>query len=116
METIIENTNKPYNGKTVAGIIILVFGSLLLVDQFNPDFIPDWIFSWPMWLIAYGIYVGGKYNFTNNSWLIYTLVGLAFLLENTGLVAASVLWPVGIILVGVWMMVRGGKPKWHKAV
>lgn len=116
METIIDNTQKKHNGRTVAGIIILVIGSLLLIDQFDLFTIPGWIFSWPMWLIAYGIYVGGKHNFTNNSWLIYILVGVAFLLQYTGLVAASVLWPVGIIVVGVWMMVKGGKNHLHKTV
>jgi hypothetical protein len=110
METSIENTNKPHSSKTTIGIIILIIGTVLLVDQFNLVFIPDWIFSWPMWLIVIGLYTGAKHNFTNRGWLIMVVIGIGFLLENTGVLAAGVIWPIGIIAVGIWMIFRHGKP------
>jgi len=110
METLIENTNKPYSKKTIIGVIILIIGSVLLVDQFNLFYIPDWIFSWPMWLIVVGLYSGARHNFRNRGWLIMIVVGIAFLLENTGVVAGGILWPIGIIVVGLWMILKHSKP------
>ena len=82
METIIENANSPKNGRVVAGIIILAIGSILLINQFSLFFIPHWLFSWPMWVIAYGIYLGGKYDFKKPVWIWMTGLGTVFLLTD----------------------------------
>ncbi|HWZ14927.1 MAG TPA: DUF5668 domain-containing protein [Mucilaginibacter sp.] len=68
METQIKDTNYKHNGRTMAGIIILIIGGMLLIDQLDLFFIPHWLFSWPMWLIGYGLYMGGKYNFRKPVW------------------------------------------------
>ena len=67
MRTFIEHQNVSHNGRTIAGIIILIIGGLLLVDQLDLFFIPNWLFSWPMWLIGWGVYMGGKYNFKKSN-------------------------------------------------
>lgn len=38
------------------------------------------------------------------------VIGIGFLLENAGIVAGSVLWPIGIIIVGLWMIFRHSYP------
>ena len=82
METIIENPNKPHNGRTMAGIIILIIGGILLINQLDLFFLPHWLFSWPMWIIAYGVYMGGKYNFRKPIWIWMVVLGTAFLLTD----------------------------------
>jgi hypothetical protein len=106
METIIENTKTPHNGRTTAGVIILIVGSLLLIDQLNLFYIPHWLFSWPMWLIGWGIYMGGKYNFRKPVWMVMVLLGTAFLFTENIANADRFVWPVAIIGTGLWLVLR----------
>ncbi len=106
METIIENPKAPHKGRTIAGVIILVIGGILLIDQLDLVFIPHWLFSWPMLVIAFGIYTGAKHNFKNKSWLIFVLAGFAFMLESAGLVTGNLIWPVMIIVLGIYMVMK----------
>ncbi len=110
MTTNIENPNAQHNGRTIAGIIILVIGCIFLVDQLNLFFIPHWLFSWPMWMIAYGVYMGGKYNFKKPIWLWITVIGTAFLLTENLDNAERFVWPIAIIGVGTWMVLKQRKP------
>ena len=109
METIIENQNKPHNGRTMAGVIIIIIGGMLLINQFNLFFIPGWLFSWPMWIIAYGVYMGAKYNFRKPIWAIMIVVGKAFLLTENVDNAERVVWPVAIMGTGLWMVLKHQK-------
>src|SRR5271154_5343229 len=97
METIIENPNKPHNGRTMAGVIILIIGGILLINQLDLFFIPHWLFSWPMWIIAYGVYMGGKYNFRKPIWIWMIAIGTAFLFTENFDNAARIGWPATII-------------------
>ncbi|MDB5136270.1 MAG: hypothetical protein JWP37_2873 [Mucilaginibacter sp.] len=108
MKTIIENQNQT-NHKTVAGVIILTVGALLLINQLNLFFIPGWLFSWPMWLIAFGIYTGVKHNFRKPIWVIMIFLGVAFLFTENVADASRVVWPAGIIGAGLWMVLRHHK-------
>lgn len=98
--------HKAGNGRAMAGIIIMVIGAVLLINQFNLFFIPGWLFSWPMWLIAYGVYLGAKYNFRKPVWIWLTVIGLAFLLTENVPHSDRVVWPVTIIGLGVWMVTK----------
>ena len=109
METIIENQNKPHNGRTMAGVIIIIIGGMLLINQLNLFFIPGWLFSWPMWIIAYGVYMGAKYNFRKQIWAIMIVVGTAFLLTENVDNAERVVWPVAIMGTGLWMVLKHQK-------
>ena len=106
MKTIINNPDKHHNSRTILGAIIVVIGSLFLIDQFNLPFIPDWLFSWPIILIGFGIYTGSRHNFQNKSWFILVLLGLAFLLENSGLFLSEAIWPGFLILLGLFIIFR----------
>jgi hypothetical protein len=105
METIINNPNK-HSGKTMAGIIIVIIGGLLLIDQLDLFFVPDWLYSWPMWLIGYGLYMGGKYNFKKPVWIWMIVIGTAFLFTENIDNADRVVWPLAIIGTGAWMVMR----------
>ncbi len=111
MKTIIENPNiQQHKGRTTVGAIILIIGTLLLIDQFNLAFIPDWIFSWPMILVAVGIYSGVKHNFQKSFAFIMIFLGVAFLFTENINDADRVVWPVIIIAAGSWMVFRNRKP------
>jgi hypothetical protein len=109
MKTIIENPDRHYNNRTILGAIILVIGSLLLIGQF--DLVPDWLFSWPIILIGFGVYNGARHHFQNKAWFVMVLMGFAFLLENSGLFISNVIWPAALIILGIYLIVRNHNSK-----
>lgn len=100
-----DSTNK---GKVLAGIILLCIGASWLLKEFDFFFFPNWLLSWPMWLIVGGLYVGGKNNFRNSSWVFAVAVGVIFLLGEAipSLNAGAIIFPGMLITVGIWMIVR----------
>ena len=115
MET--QNTNKnlepikedgQFNrGRAIAGLIVVVVGVTLLARQMGVDF-PYWFFSWPMLLIAIGLYVGFRHSFRNPGWLFPVGIGTLFLLEDIlpTLEIKQYIWPIIIISVGLFMIFR----------
>jgi predicted membrane protein len=96
------------NGKVFAGLILLAVGSLLLIRQFSYFFFPDWLFSWPVLLIAIGLFNGFKHDFKKPSWFIMVLIGVVFL---SGRIMPwfnlrAYLWPIAIIGLGLWLILR----------
>jgi len=126
MSTDIDNTNnkKPGNGKILIGLLLLIMGTGFLLQQLNFFFIPHYFFGWPMWLIAWGIYIGSKNNFRSSSWLIMVIVGIAFLSDDAfpGHNLKDVIWPIAIIGFGLWLILRRNQTwdegkwagKWNK--
>lgn len=110
--------NKPRNNKALAGIILLVVGLVLLVHQLDFFLFPGWLISWPMALIAIGMYQGAKHHFRNSGWLIMVLIGVIWLSNDAfpHYDVGRITWPLCIIIFGLWMILRRGN-KWdrHKA-
>ena len=107
--------NKPRNNKALAGIILLVVGLVLLVHQLDLFFFPGWLISWPMGLIAIGVYNGAKHQFRNSGWLIMVLIGVIWLSNEAfpHYDVGKITWPLCIIIFGLWMILRRGN-KWDK--
>jgi len=106
---------KPRNNKAIAGIVLLLVGSVLLLHQLDVFIFPFWVLSWPMLLIAIGVYSGAKRNFRNSGWLIMVLIGTVWLLNVAfpGYNVGKITWPLGIIVFGIWMIVRRNH-RWDK--
>ncbi|NOW97668.1 LiaI-LiaF-like domain-containing protein [Mucilaginibacter sp. SG564] len=109
MNNDIEHTTNPNKGKAMAGVILLAVGGVLLLRQFADFLIPDWIFSWPMWIIACGLYFGAKHNFRKASWSIMIILGIIFLLNDNIGNADRIVWPIAIIGFGIWLILRRGR-------
>ncbi|MGN6178020.1 MAG: LiaF transmembrane domain-containing protein [Mucilaginibacter sp.] len=128
MSIDIENPSQPQpvpqpprnNGKVIGGAILLVIGIIFLLQQLDIASFADWVMSWPMWLIAWGIFVGARGNFRNSTWLIMVLIGMAFLTERIfpGFDVWNFAWPIGIIVLGCWLIIRRNQPwdeeKWKR--
>lgn len=105
-----ENRPQPSSSNLMVGLIVLVAGVAFLLHQLNIDFFPHWLFRWPMVLIAIGLVIGVKSKFTNIGWLIMVCIGGFFLLEDVtfyGWHLRPYMWPVGIILIGLFLIFRG---------
>ena len=113
MENQINNQSQnTVNKKTVVGIIILVIGAILLLNQAIFFQFSLWAISWPLVLIGYGLYTGFKHNFKKSMWIIYTMVGVIFLLPNIiPSLSIGMLWPLIMIGIGVTYIVRRDQ-KW----
>jgi predicted membrane protein len=76
------NDNKPNNSRVFAGLLIIGIGVLFFVRQAGWAIFPYWIFSWPMILIAIGVYVGVKHNFRGSGWVVLLIIGGFFLFDD----------------------------------
>lgn len=104
MQNIKHTRNK--SGKAFLGAFLLIFGGLLLLKNFGVDF-PRWIFSWPMILIAIGLFIGSKSNFRNPASFILLAIGGFFLVSNS---AQNYFFPLLLIGGGLWLIMRKRKP------
>lgn len=106
-------------GKIFGGILIVIAGSLFLAKELGAE-IPQWIFTWKMFLIAIGLIIGVKHKFMHPGWLILVLVGGAFLVSDLypGIAIKPILWPVLVILFGLFIIFKPRRKKreryWRK--
>jgi predicted membrane protein len=101
------NQNNFGRGRALGGLIIVIVGVLLFAREVGAE-IPRWIFSWQMFLIGVGIYVGARHNFRQYGWMIPIAIGVTFLIEDIvpDLQIRAYLWPMIIIGIGVVMILR----------
>jgi len=94
------------SGNVLAGIVLVIVGSVLVADRVGAD-IPNWVFSWPMMVIAVGIFFGAKDRFRDWGWLIPVAVGVVFLINfNVEGLRFKDLWPIIVIAVGLAMILN----------
>ena len=91
----------------LTGVFVLIIGIAALLKATLTDF-PDWLFSWQMLLIAFGMFIGLRHNFRGPSWLILVLIGGIFLLNEIypEVSFRRFMWPVAIIVVGLFIILR----------
>lgn len=94
------------SGKAFGGLILIVIGAGLLLRQFDLDLFPYWLFSWPMILIAVGLFHGARHGFQHPVPIILLLLGGIFLFNRLDLGFNLPIWPIFIIAAGIWMLVR----------
>lgn len=102
---------KNRNGNHALGVLILVIGALLLLKQFGV-FIPGWIFSWPMILIAIGLYSGYKNGFQNTGSVVLLIIGGFFLLRDKVFLPFELgpyLLPLALIFLGLFILFKKNK-------
>src|ERR1700742_188885 len=106
MDEDIKYPHNPRNGKATAGIILLVVGGVLLLKQFRVLFIPDDIELWPLWLVAWGLFIGARSNFQKPSAYVLVFLGIILLIGKNVPGAEGIIWPLAIIAFGLWMILR----------
>ncbi len=67
-------------GRLVAGLVVLTIGIMWLLRKMG-FYLPEWLFSWQMILIAVGIFVGSRNRFVPGPWLIPVAIGTIFLID-----------------------------------
>ncbi len=90
-----------------SGLLLLAAGGLLMARQLGAA-IPDWMFHWPMLLIAIGLLISFKSGFKNAGGFIMILVGVAFLLNDVipNAHMENFIWPGVLMIVGIFFIMR----------
>jgi len=102
-----KNYTKPRNDGSIAfGVIILGIGIVLLFRKFGL-YIPDWVLTWPMILIAVGTYTLISQQFKSFFGSVVLFIGVYFLLKrefDLDLGIEQFIWPVGLIALGIYLI------------
>lgn len=103
--------NNDNDGRKWAGVILLIVGGLIFAKQMGIAFFPHWLFTWPMILIAVGIFVGIKHKFRGPGWLIMIVIGSIFLWDRevADINLKPFLIPAIIVAIGLSMIFRPTK-------
>lgn len=99
-----------HSPRVLAGLVLLVFGGIMLLKQMNIFFFPHDLELWPLWLVFAGLYFGARSNFHKPSSIILITIGIILLITNNVHGAEDFIWPVGIIAFGIWMILRPRNP------
>ena len=103
------NFAKPRNDGSIAfGVIILGIGLVLLFRKFGL-YIPDWVLTWPMILIAVGTYTLISQQFKSFFGSVVIFIGVYFLLKrefDLDLGLDQFIWPVGLIALGIYLILH----------
>ena len=103
------NFAKPRNDGSIAfGVIILGIGLVLLFRKFGL-YIPDWVLTLPMILIAVGTYTLISQQFKSFFGSVVLFIGVYFLLKrefDLYLGLDQFIWPVGLIALGIYLILH----------
>lgn len=99
------------SGRTLIGLIIILIGGLLLLDNLIPAIYIGWLFQWPMILIIIGAIIGAKSGFENRASYILIGIGVFFLLSSSlNFSIGPFIWPLILIFVG-FFLIKGRSKK-----
>src|SRR5690242_18241007 len=102
-------------GHIWTGVFLLLIGAAALVKASVTD-LPDWVFSWQMFLIVLGFFIGLKHRFRGAAWFILILVGGAFLARDIypDVELRRYIWPMILIVVGFFLIIRPHRRHWDQ--
>lgn len=101
-------------GSIWTGVFIVVIGIAALLKASMTGF-PNWLFSWQVFLIALGVFIGVRHNFRGVAWFIMMLVGGVFLFDhlNPDISMRRYIWPLALIVVGMFFILRPRRRNWE---
>lgn len=103
------------SGSVLAGLLLMCVGALLLARAFGVPF-PDWMFTWPMIVIAFGLLAGAGNAFRDPGWVVISGIGTVFLLQQIwpNMSIYMFVWPILIIVLGFIIIVAPRRHRlWH---
>lgn len=106
--------NMQHSNKSWMGIGVILVGIVWLINVLGVA-MPDWLFTWPMLLVAIGVFTGLSSKFRNMGSFVLILIGLAFLARNfvwPDIDMGKYVWPVVLIFLGILFLVR--RQQWDK--
>jgi len=95
-------------GRIFGGLFMLIIGAVLLLKVSGAVFFPAWFFTWPVLLIAIGLFSGVRHRFRGIGWLFPLAIGVIFLTDNLSpdMHLRPYLWPMLLIAAGLFVIFR----------
>jgi predicted membrane protein len=109
--------SQAFSGKKIwAGTLLLIIGTFYLLYNFNalPFTVPSYVFTWPMIVIAIGVFALYKSPLKG---FILICIGTYFILPLAGYIEPiqiEKMWPLILILVGIIVLFGSGFKKRNK--
>jgi len=105
------------SGHVWTGVFLLIVGCAALLKATVLNF-PEWVFTWPMLLIALGFFLGIRHNFRGGAWFILMVIGGVFLVKDffPEFAVRQYLWPAALILLGLFFILRPRRRPWIDSV
>jgi predicted membrane protein len=100
------NSSNQKSGKALVGLVLLGLGFILLLRTLDIFFIPSWIFSWPVFLILIGVFIGSRQGYDRPSAFMPLAIGALFLSNKIipDMELSRFFWPFLIIGLGTWLV------------
>ncbi len=94
------------SGKVIAGLILLAVGTILFLRIANLVIFPNWLFTWPVFLILIGLVSGVKNQFRNPGAFVMIIIGSMFLMGEvyTDISLKKYIAPIIFIFFGLWLI------------
>jgi predicted membrane protein len=94
-------------GNVWTGLFLLTIGGLLLARAAGV-FFPSWFFTWPLMLMALGLFLGLRHGFKGGAWLILIIIGAIFLTDKMTdtINLRPYLWPIVLMVAGTFIMLK----------
>jgi predicted membrane protein len=95
-------------GRVWAGLFFLLIGALLFAKTAGIVVFPYWFFTWPMILIAVGLFTGVRHGFRSPAPFILMLIGGIFLMDriNDDVNLKPYFWPIVFVAGGLFIILR----------
>ena len=102
-----EKLNKTNNSSRLCtGLVILVVGLVFLLDNMGLN-VPNWLISWPMMMIAIGLLVGYKRQFSVGPWMFFVVIGSFFTIESIfSLNLSKYYFALIFIAIGSYLLIK----------
>jgi len=99
-------------GHIWTGLFLLLVGGVALARSFGV-IMPAWLFTWQMFLIAIGLFIGIRKGF-RGGWFVPVLIGGVFWVNEFVMLGdlRRHLWPLILIVIGLVFVFRPRKRKW----
>lgn len=94
--------------RIIGGIFITSIGAVLLANELGAE-IPNWLMTWEILFILFGVYSLFKYSFKKLfPGVMFILIGGVFLINNFNpdLNITQFFWPTLLIIGGVWFIFK----------
>ena len=94
-------------GRIWVGLALLIVGGLFLARATGAD-VPMWIFSWQVFMIGFGLFIGIRHKFRGIGWLFPIALGGVFLADKLSpeINLRPYLWPILLIAAGLFIIFR----------
>ena len=103
---VLKRSKKEQRKRSLFGLTVITVGLWWLLRRMNLEIAPDWVFTWPVLVIALGLFHVIANGFKASGGYIAILVGSFFLARNVFQIPIQIepyFWPA--ILIGIGLII-----------